>query len=75
VKLRAAYGSFLVKQERLMGMIQRRFGEFVIDEDGPAAVEYAVMLALIVAVCIGAVSSLGLKTRDVCDAICAAIGT
>jgi pilus assembly protein Flp/PilA len=28
-------------------------------EDGPTAVEYAVMLALIVAVCIGAITTLG----------------
>jgi pilus assembly protein Flp/PilA len=29
------------------------------DEDGPTAVEYAVMLALIVVVCIGAITTLG----------------
>jgi pilus assembly protein Flp/PilA len=32
---------------------------FVKAEDGPTAVEYAVMLALIVVVCIGAITSLG----------------
>jgi pilus assembly protein Flp/PilA len=32
---------------------------FLRDEDGPTAVEYAVMLALIVVVCIGAISTLG----------------
>lgn len=32
---------------------------FVAREDGPTAVEYAVMLALIVVVCIGAITSLG----------------
>jgi pilus assembly protein Flp/PilA len=32
---------------------------FVRDEDGPTAVEYAVMLALIVVVCIAAISTLG----------------
>jgi len=32
---------------------------FVKAEDGPTAVEYAVMLALIIVVCIGAVTSLG----------------
>jgi len=32
---------------------------FVRDEDGPTAVEYAVMLALIIVVCIGAVRVLG----------------
>jgi pilus assembly protein Flp/PilA len=32
---------------------------FVKAEDGPTAVEYAVMLALIIVVCIGAVTTLG----------------
>ena len=32
---------------------------FLKNEDGPTAVEYAVMLALIIVVCIGAVSALG----------------
>ena len=33
--------------------------EFLRNDDGPTAVEYAVMLALIVVVCIGAVRLLG----------------
>jgi pilus assembly protein Flp/PilA len=33
--------------------------EFLKREDGPTAVEYAVMLALIIVVCIAAVTSLG----------------
>jgi pilus assembly protein Flp/PilA len=36
------------------GMVQ-----FLRSEDGPTAVEYAVMLALIIVVCIGAVTTLG----------------
>jgi pilus assembly protein Flp/PilA len=34
-------------------------GDFLKREDGPTAVEYAVMLALIVVVCIAAISALG----------------
>ncbi len=37
---------------------------FLKKEDGPTAVEYAVMLALIVVVCIVAITSLGQTTRD-----------
>jgi pilus assembly protein Flp/PilA len=41
----------------------RKLVQFVVDflkaEDGPTAVEYAVMLALIIVVCIGAVTTLG----------------
>ena len=33
--------------------------EFVKREDGPTAVEYAVMLALIIVVCIAAITTLG----------------
>ena len=32
---------------------------FLTNEDGPTAVEYAVMLALIIVVCIAAISALG----------------
>ena len=32
---------------------------FVVSEDGPTAVEYAVMLALIIVVCLAAVSAVG----------------
>ena len=37
----------------------RRAARFLRREDGPTAVEYAVMLALIVVVCIAAISTLG----------------
>jgi len=37
------------------------------DEDGPTAVEYAVMLALIVAACIGAVNTMAHATADSFD--------
>ena len=38
--------------------------EFVKREDGPTAVEYAVMLALIIVVCIAAITSLGKSTNS-----------
>jgi pilus assembly protein Flp/PilA len=39
--------------------IARKFVSFLKNEDGPTAVEYAVMLALIIVVCIAAVTTLG----------------
>jgi pilus assembly protein Flp/PilA len=39
--------------------------EFLQAEDGPTAVEYAVMLALIVVVCIGAITALGSNANKV----------
>ena len=38
---------------------------FVKSEDGPTAVEYAVMLALIIVVCIGAIATLGTNANGV----------
>jgi pilus assembly protein Flp/PilA len=41
----------------------RKLEQFVVNfvkrDDGPTAVEYAVMLALIIVVCIGAITALG----------------
>ncbi len=37
------------------------------DEDGTTAVEYAVMLALIIAVCLGSVATLTDETKDSFD--------
>jgi pilus assembly protein Flp/PilA len=36
-----------------------KVNKFIAAEDGPTAVEYAVMLALIIVVCIAAISALG----------------
>lgn len=36
---------------------------FIVSEDGPTAVEYAVMLALIIVVCIGTVTTIGTKAN------------
>ena len=38
--------------------------EFLAREDGPTAVEYAVMLALIIVVCIAAVTTLGTNAKS-----------
>ena len=43
------------------------FKNLLRDEDGPTAVEYAVMLALIIAVCIGAVNQMATATADSFD--------
>jgi pilus assembly protein Flp/PilA len=36
---------------------------FMVSEDGPTAVEYAVMLALIVIVCLSAITTLGTNAK------------
>ena len=37
--------------------------KFVREEDGPTAVEYAVMLALIIVVCLAAITTIGSKAN------------
>jgi pilus assembly protein Flp/PilA len=48
--------------------------EFITREDGPTAVEYAVMLALIVVVCIGAITTLGSNAKTTFTSVGTAIG-
>lgn len=43
---------------------------FLASEDGPAAVEYAVMLALIITVCVSVIGTLGLEVNRVCEIVC-----
>jgi pilus assembly protein Flp/PilA len=43
----------------------RQFANFLRTEDGPTAVEYAVMLALIIVVCIGAITTIGKNANGV----------
>jgi pilus assembly protein Flp/PilA len=50
---------FLVQGAGEMRHLRQFVVDFVKREDGPTAVEYAVMLALIIVVCIGAITTLG----------------
>jgi pilus assembly protein Flp/PilA len=47
-----------------MRKISRRIVRFLLKEDGPTAVEYAVMLALIIVVCLIAISTLGQQANN-----------
>lgn len=42
-----------------MKSLAKKVQRFLVSEDGPTAVEYAVMLALIVIVCLAAIQSIG----------------
>lgn len=48
----------------MLGRFTRRLVEFLKGEDGPTAVEYAVMLALILAVVIAAIGNIGSTTSS-----------
>lgn len=42
-----------------------RWSRFLVEEDGPTATEYAVMLALIIIVALAAITLLGQKVNDI----------
>jgi pilus assembly protein Flp/PilA len=48
---------------------------FLVKEDGPTAVEYAVMLALIIVVCIAAITTLGNNAKSTFTGVGTAIGS
>jgi pilus assembly protein Flp/PilA len=58
---------------RTMMNFAKKVQRFLASEDGPTAVEYAVMLALIVIVCLSAISAIGTNTnltfQEVADSI------
>ena len=49
--------------------------EFLKKEDGPTAVEYAVMLALIIVVCIAAITAIGTNTNSTFSTVGSTLGT
>jgi pilus assembly protein Flp/PilA len=52
----------------------RQLVHFLRAEDGPTAVEYALMLALIVVVCISAVSALGSNVNNTFSFVATQVG-
>ena len=57
-----------------MKSLAKKVQRFLVSEDGPTAVEYAVMLALIVIVCIGAITSIGTKANTTFTNVAAELG-
>jgi pilus assembly protein Flp/PilA len=47
-----------------MRKFSQHLANFLKNEDGPTAVEYAVMLALIIVVCIAAITTLGSNANN-----------
>ena len=47
-----------------MNRLMRNVVSFLKQEDGPTAVEYAVMLALIIVVCLAAIGTLGSQANN-----------
>ena len=49
--------------------------EFLKREDGPTAVEYAVMLALIIVVCIAAITAIGTNANSTFSSVGSTLGS
>jgi pilus assembly protein Flp/PilA len=62
-RIPAGMGGIAMKS--LVQKVQR----FLVSEDGPTAVEYAVMLALIVIVCLTAIQAIGTKASKTFDSV------
>lgn len=58
-----------------MRSLLQKFQRFVCSEDGPTAVEYAVMIALIVLVCFASIQSVGTNTAPVFERTAQSLGT
>jgi pilus assembly protein Flp/PilA len=54
--------------------LTKQFVTFLKKEDGPTAVEYAVMLALIIVVCIAAITTLGQNANTTYETVADTIG-
>jgi Flp pilus assembly pilin Flp len=57
-----------------MRFLRRIAKQFSDREDGAAAAEYAIMLALIVGVCVATIGTLGINTKQVCNVVCTVLG-
>lgn len=58
-----------------MSHLVARAKRFLVSEDGPTAVEYAVMLALIVIVCLTAIRSIGTNTAATFNSVAGQLGS
>jgi pilus assembly protein Flp/PilA len=59
----------------MLSRISQVVVHFLRKEDGPTAVEYAVMLALIIVVCIGAITTLGQNANTTFTSVGSAVGS
>ncbi len=62
------------KGHTMLQKITSRVIDFLANEDGPTAVEYAVMLALIIVVCIVAISTLGSNANNTFSYVATQVG-
>jgi pilus assembly protein Flp/PilA len=66
---------FNAPTEEPMNKLCKNVRRFLVSEDGPTAVEYAVMLALIVIVCLAAIRTLGTNSKTTFTNIANSLGS
>jgi pilus assembly protein Flp/PilA len=59
----------------MLQTLRRSLLSFLKDESGPTAVEYAVMLALIIVVCITAITTLGSNANNTFSYVSTQVGS
>ena len=52
-----------------MKSLAKKVHRFLVSEDGPTAVEYAVMLALIIVVCLAAIDEIGTRANTTFETV------
>ena len=62
-------------EEIVMNLFAQKVQRFLTSEDGPTAVEYAVMLALIVIVCLTAIRAIGTNANQTFTDVAAQLGS
>jgi pilus assembly protein Flp/PilA len=62
------------ESEDAMKNLALKVQRFLVSEDGPTAVEYAVMLALIVIVCLTAIRSIGTNANATFQSVAGQLG-
>ena len=59
----------------MISLFTAHLSNFLKNEDGPTAVEYAVMLALIIVVCITAITALGSNANKTFSSVATTVGS
>jgi pilus assembly protein Flp/PilA len=68
-------GVLIIQPANVMRNATRRIGCFIRSDDWPTAVEYAVMLAMIVVVCLAAIKSVGTNAKTTFNNVANSIGS
>lgn len=58
-----------------MNSLASKVRRFLVSEDGPTAVEYAVMLALIIVVCLAAITAIGTRASSTFNSVATQLGS